>query len=156
MRHIFVDTSAWYALINDADANHRRAKSYYLSLIKRRTALVTSSDVLTESYTRLRYSVGHRFAVRFHGMMEMAQRQGILRVVWVDEDIASEAWDIFERYEDQFFSFQDCTSFVIARRLDIRDVFAFDEDFGVMGFRVWPGHSNQRASAAVVETSKEM
>ena len=138
MKKIFVDTSAWYALINDEDKNHRRAKLYYLSLIKRRFALVTSSDVLTETYTRLRYSIGHRFAVHFHGMIEMARQQGFLQVVWVNEEIAREAWDIFERYDDQLFSFQDCTSFVIARRLGIRDVFAFDEDFGAMGFRVWP------------------
>ena len=71
-------------------------------------------------------------------MIEMAQQQGFLRVVWVDEEIAAEAWDLFERYDDQLFSFQDCTSFVIARRLDSQDVFAFDEDFSVMGFRVWP------------------
>jgi len=63
----------------------------------------------------------------------MARQQGFLQVVWVDEEIAREAWDIFERSDDQLFSFQDCTSFVIARRLGIRDVFAFDEDFGAMG-----------------------
>lgn len=138
MKTLFVDTSAWLAVVDNTDTYHRVAKHYYLGSIKRRVVLITSSDLLTETYTRLRYTTGHRDAVRFHGMMEMAQQQGFLRVVWVDEDIASEAWDIFERYDDQFFSFQDCTSFVIARRLDIQDVFAFDEDFSVMGFRVGP------------------
>jgi predicted nucleic acid-binding protein len=35
-------------------------------------------------------------------------------------------------------SFLRCTSFVIAGRLGIQDVFSFDADFAAIGFRVWP------------------
>lgn len=141
MKTLFVDTSAWLAVVDNTDRYHRVAKEYHLGSIKRKASLVTSSDVLTETYTRLRYATGHRDAVLFHSMIEMAQQQGFLQVVWVNEEIASEAWKVFERYDDQVLSFQDCTSFVIARRSDIQNVFAFDEDFSIMGFTVWPRRS---------------
>ena len=41
-------------------------------------------------------------------------------------------------YDDKDFSFTDCTSFVMMRRLKIVDAFTADHHFEQMGFRLWP------------------
>jgi hypothetical protein len=50
-----------------------------------------------------------------------------------------EAWRLFQQYDDKSFSFTDCTSFILMRRLKLRDAFTFDHHFAQMGFRLWPG-----------------
>lgn len=135
---VFVDTSGWIAIMVEKDRNHGKAKEYFEALLSEGAALLTSNYVLSETYTRLRYDVGHREAVRFHGIVERAKDEKKLRVVYVDEEIEKEAWEIFERYSDQLFSFVDCTSFVICRKNRVSEVFAFDEDFIIAGFIVNP------------------
>jgi predicted nucleic acid-binding protein len=49
------------------------------------------------------------------------------------------AWAYFDRYQDQAFSFQDCTSFAVAADHDVAYVFGFDRDFQIAGFNLRPG-----------------
>ncbi len=131
---IFVDTSAWIAIADDSDKYHSEAKSYYLQRLKEKTRFLTSNDVLAETYTWLRYHVSHSYAVRFHQMVTSAEKLRTLEILWVNRAMADAAWEIFERYNDQLFSFADCTSFVLARHAKVNEIFAFDEDFAMMGF----------------------
>ena len=135
---IFVDTSAWIAIADDSDKYHSEAKSYYLQRLKEKTSFLTSNDVLAETYTWLRYHVSHSYAVRFHQMVTSAEKLRTLEIVWVDRAMADAAWEIFERYNDQIFSFADCASFVLARHAKVNEVFAFDDDFVTMGFVMRP------------------
>lgn len=134
----FVDTSAWVAIVDDSDKYHSEAKSHYLQLLKKKTNLLTSNYVLAETYTWLRYRVGHRYTVRFHKMATSAEKLRTLEILWVDRALTDAAWEIFEKYSDQVFSFTDCTSFVLARHAKANEVFAFDDDFVVMGFVMRP------------------
>jgi len=134
----FVDTSAWVAIIDDSDKYHHQAKSHYLQLLKKKTDFLTSNYVLAETYTWLRYHISHRYAVRFHEMVTSAEKLRTLEILWVDRALADLAWEIFEKYSDQLLSFTDCTSFVLARRARVDEVFAFDEDFVTMGFVMRP------------------
>ena len=48
------------------------------------------------------------------------------------------AWQIFLDYEDQDFSFTDCSSFALMRLMGIQDAFAFDAHFLAMSFNPHP------------------
>ncbi|MBU1488145.1 hypothetical protein KKH56_08895 [bacterium] len=52
--------------------------------------------------------------------------------------IDTSAWIAVTVKKDQCFSIVDCTSFVIAKKLKVDEVFAFDEDFATMKFVVHP------------------
>jgi len=138
LTRVFVDTSAWIALANARDQWHTAAEEYYLFLLQRRASLCTSNYVLAEAYTHIRYDAGHASALRFQALIAAAEKQHYLQVLWVDQATAEAAWQIFAQYADQFFSFTDCTSFVLARQARVDEVFAFDEDFRTMGFIVKP------------------
>ena len=135
---VFVDTSGWIAIVDDSDKHHPEAKPHHLQLFEKRAVLLTSNYVLAETYAWLRYHAGHQFAIRFHQMITAAEGLGDLEVLWVDRAISDAAWQIFEEYSDQVFSFVDCTSFVLARRARVNEVFAFDEHFAMMGFVMRP------------------
>lgn len=135
---IFVDTSAFIAIVNEKDDNHRAAKRF-LDDIKRGKVkvkkIITSDYIIDETLTRIRYSVGHKEAVEWG--------DGILASKVIDRmEIGNEffelAWDIFTKYKDKKLSFTDCTSFAVMKKRGIEKVFAFDEDFERMGFVLMP------------------
>jgi predicted nucleic acid-binding protein len=57
----------------------------------------------------------------------------------ITENDENEAWSYFESYQDQVFSFQDCTSFAVAADYDVEYVFGFDRDFQIAGIDLRPG-----------------
>jgi predicted nucleic acid-binding protein len=48
------------------------------------------------------------------------------------------AWRIFEQFDDQAFSFTDCSSIAICRALHIDTVFGFDRRFTITGLTLEP------------------
>ena len=135
---VFVDTGGWIAMAVVRDRFHKHAASYYRKISGKKVPLITSNYVLAETYTRIRYDDGHAKAIKFHSLIQEAIKVGKLHVVWVTPAIHQEAWDIFEDFADQEFSFVDCTSFVIASHAGVKEAFGFDEHFNTMGFTLRP------------------
>jgi predicted nucleic acid-binding protein len=101
--------------------------------------LVVTNYILDELYTLLLMNVGYRRAVDFKTKLDILVEESVLEVVWVSEDIASEAWTVFERFNvDKQWSFTDCVSYVVMKQRRITEVFAFDDDFAQMGFMCRP------------------
>ncbi len=134
MRQIFVDTSAWDALADRNDANHESAL-FFRDEIARRCKLVVTNYILDELYTLLLLNIGYRGSVDFKQRLDVLVETGVLDVVWVSEDIATEAWRVFAQFNvDKQWSYTDCVSYVVMKQRDITEVFAFDHHFEQMGF----------------------
>lgn len=124
----FVDTSAWYALIDRKDPDHR----VITECIQKNQACLTTSDyVFDETVTLLRYRLGWKVAHVFGTTLLSGQSAVIAPVA--DKDKA-QAWRIFSDYQDQKFSFTDCTSFALLQRLKITTAISMDSDFSIFGF----------------------
>jgi predicted nucleic acid-binding protein len=138
---VFVDTSAFYALADKHDQNHSRARSALTVFSRKGRELLTTTYVVDETLTLVRYHLGHRQAVTMgHKIMESVW----CRVVDISEELRQAAWEIFIRYSDQEFSFTDCTSFAAMRSMRVTDAFTFDRsDFGAAGFTALPVGSSR-------------
>lgn len=127
----FVDTSAWLAGANARDPS-------YLAVDKALRApgvrLLSSSDVFDETVTLARKRLGHAVAVALGDYLRSEE----VELMPVDEEDRAAAWALFKARADKGYSFTDCTSFVLMRRLGIKDAIALDEDFKQEGFRVKP------------------
>ncbi|MCR4405668.1 MAG: PIN domain-containing protein [Anaerolineae bacterium] len=135
LREIFVDTSAFIALIDSRDAYHQRAVAMEQKLATKGAHLVTTNFVLDETYTGLLGRVRHNVIVQFGQAVRRSQR---ITVIGVNQAIEDAAWDIFVRYEDKGFSYTDCTSFAVMQQLGLDTVFAFDRHFEQFGFTCIP------------------
>ena len=135
---VFVDTGGWYAVTSADDRYHIAAVDYYRSFLANGAILITSDYVLDETLTRLRYDFGHSVAIAFWQSIESAKAIGRIQIVSVDVTVWNASLEIFTRYSDQKFSFTDCTSFVLAQREQVDEVFAFDDHFRVFGLNVMP------------------
>ncbi len=120
---IFIDTSAWYAIIDKNDQDHAAAVSK-IQILDR--PLVTSNYIFDEILTLLKTRLGSTIAIPFGQKLWDQEVSALLRITEEDEE---RAWRVFRQYADKGFSFTDCTSFALMERLDINTVFAFDEHF---------------------------
>ena len=129
---IFVDTSAFYALEVEGDANHAAARRF-LEEIKRGEygVMITTDYVLDEVLTLLRLRHGVDAALRF---LVKVRKSRSIKVVWVDETVFEQALRYFKLDGGRRWSFTDCTSFAVMEMLRIRQAFAFDKDFELAGF----------------------
>jgi predicted nucleic acid-binding protein len=131
MQRVFVDTSAFIALLDPRDDCHAQAVHVEQSLSGQAARLITTNFVLDETYTGLRSKIQHSAILRFRDSVRQSRR---LSVVRIGEALEEQAWEIFARYDDKDFSFTDCTSFAVMQQLGITTVFAFDEHFEQFGF----------------------
>lgn len=136
MKEVFADTSFWYALAVRRDPHHEEAKRHY----GRGFPLLVSNAVFAETANLLTGRQGKDIAIGMGRSLLRSDKVSVLRLTSEDE---GEAWRLFCKYRDQAFSFTDCTSFALMRRLGVRHALAFDRDFAWMGFRAPeapPGH----------------
>lgn len=132
MSRVFVDTSAWYALIDRADPDHGLVAR---ALHEFSRDLATSDYVVDETLTLLRYRLGHNPAVAFG---DRVFGGGLATLLRTGQSEIRRGWDIFRGFDDQRFSFTDCISFALMERHKIVVAVALDSDFQTFGFRCIP------------------
>jgi uncharacterized protein len=135
VRSVFVDTSAFVALRNEAEAEHERARAALSDLLAEGAALFTSNYVFAETYTALMVRVGRAEAIEWGRRFRAS---GAIELVRLEEEVESDAWEILERHGDKRWSYVDATSFALIEREGNGEAFAFDAHFGQRGLRVLP------------------
>ncbi len=129
---VFVDTSAWYAYANRGAPEHDRVRSAFVA---HRGHLVSSNYVFDEIVTLCRMRVGHAAAVKVGNLLQDLRVVDVVRITPEDD---RDAWHLFQSRADQEYSFTDCTSFVLMRRLKLTRALALDSDFRKEGFEALP------------------
>jgi uncharacterized protein len=128
---VFVDSSAFRALIDENDDFNQRAEKILADLVKTKCELVTSNYIIDECATLIRMKSGFKKAMLFKKYLtESDPVISLYRVRIKDE---SDAWKWFEN-EWSGLSFTDCVSFAMMKRLGIKKVFGFDQHFERAGF----------------------
>ena len=132
MERAFVDTGAWVSLVNRKDGQNAVVGS---TIQKWAGRLVTSNYVADEAVTLARFRVGHPVAAALGEKLLHGDATQLVRLTPEDE---SEALALFRARPDQRYSFTDCTSFVLMKRMGISVALALDADFLREGFEVIP------------------
>lgn len=96
--------------------------------------LVTTDHVIAETYTYLRGHLGSAAAL---GFLSAIRASATTRRVHITAEWEIAAEELLAQYADQDFSYVDATSFVAMRRLRVRDAFAFDHHFVIVGFTLF-------------------
>lgn len=128
---VYVDTSAYFSLLDRADKNQQAATEVWKRLIKNDADLVTSNYVLIETVALLQSRLGLAAASDFQSIIVP-----LTDVVWVDSEIHHAAMAAHLTAKRRKLSLVDCVSFEICRILSVDAVFAFDKHFREQGFAV--------------------
>jgi predicted nucleic acid-binding protein len=129
----FVDTSAWYAVLDARDANHASAAATLGALAHARERLVTSNYVVVETLALIQRRLGMPIARRFASELLPAAD-----VEWIQPSLHDIALAAFLE-SGRELSFVDQVSFALMRERAIATAFAFDDDFVDRGFQLVSG-----------------
>jgi predicted nucleic acid-binding protein len=133
---IFVDSSAWLALVDIRDGNHRAGLAFHEELVDGKAGrLLTSDYILDETLTLMRKRSGLETVREFERPLRVSPS---LQQIWVTPTHYEAALELFLGQGKKSWSFTDCTSFAIMRELGVREAFTFDVDFRQAGFVVRP------------------
>ena len=130
-----MDTSALIALKNESETKHSVAMGGFENLLSKNIGIMTTNFVFAETYTLLRYRVGHKVAVEFGDFVRQSR---VIQYVRASEEIENIAWKIAVKYQGKDFSFADCVSFALMEKFGINEAFAFDQHFEQFGFELYP------------------
>ena|SRR3989337_999591 len=127
---IFIDTSAFFALLDRDDVNHQKAKKRWGDVLSYENTLVTSNYVLVECFALMQSRLGLE-AVR--GFQE--DILPLINIEWVNAETHKSGVSALLAASRRKLSLVDCVSFEIMRALGIKNVFAFDPHFAEQGFK---------------------
>ncbi len=132
---IFVDASAWIAVVWNGDQHHVAAAAEYRRLVTTSTPLVTTNLIIAEAHALIRRDGGHARAMRF---LESLRTTARIERVYADADLEQRAERLLAQYADHAFSFADAVSFALMQGRGISHAFAFDRHFLAAGFTLVP------------------
>jgi predicted nucleic acid-binding protein len=130
---IFVDTSAFYALLDRDDDNHAKARDAWTELLDSGAVAVTSKYVLVETVALLQRRLGLEAVRAFEDAIVPT-----LHVEYVTGELHRLGMAALLVASRRRLSLVDCISFEIMRRNGISSSFTFDSHFKEQGFRVIP------------------
>ena len=130
---VFVDTSAFLALLNRNDEFHEAARGIVEQLAAREETLICTNYILLETFALLRYRLGLDAARTFQEDVFP-----VLQVEWVDQAVHMAGVTAVLAAARKKLSLVDCVSFDVMRHLGIKQVFTFDPHFAEQGFDCLP------------------
>jgi predicted nucleic acid-binding protein len=143
---VFIDTSAFIALLDEDDRHHQQAARDFRWLAMN-ADLVTHNYVLVETVALARRRFGVAAVARLSDYLFP-----VVRAIWVDS--ATHATALAAHRGGGAPSFVDHVSFAVMRQNRVELAFAFDTDFEAQGFRApsVPETTDMRRVSDVVAT----
>ena len=126
---IYVDTSAFYALIDRSDQYHAQASVLWPGLLDDNIALITSNYVVWETVGLLQRRIGYEAANLWYKDI-----LGVLDIFWVDAETHLRAYQLWLNLGRRQLSLVDCVSFATMHQHQIEKAFCFKPHFKDHGF----------------------
>jgi predicted nucleic acid-binding protein len=120
---VYIDASAYIALLNPQDAHHNRAIKIIPSLEKLQP--ITSQAVLGEVLTVGSMRFDKEATIRFVQVILKSNTQVVLE----KNIVVEEAFRLFQKTTSKNISWVDCYSQAIINYYQISKIFSFDNDF---------------------------
>ncbi|HLQ25231.1 MAG TPA: PIN domain-containing protein [Acidiferrobacterales bacterium] len=135
MTPFFLDTGFLIALEAGDDQHHAEAVAFWERYQESPASLVTTFYVFNEVVTFFNSRGHHTKAVEIGRYLLSSPS---VHFVYVDEPLFEETWQLFQRYRDKRYSFTDCVSFTVMKRLKLKTALTFDKHFTQAGFERKP------------------
>lgn len=131
--NIFIDTSAFLAVLDGSDRNHKAANPFWARIIREEEVLICHNYILVETSAVLLRRIGMKAVHVFEQDIIP-----VLHIIWMTKEVHSAAVSAHLMATRRSLSLVDCVSFEVMHRTGVRKVFAFDRHFKDYGYEIHP------------------
>ncbi|MFH1774741.1 MAG: PIN domain-containing protein [Methanobacteriota archaeon] len=131
---MLIDSNVFIAYINKSDENHDKADELLEDIMKNKYGMPFTSDyIFNETVTTVLYRTGNiARAVDVRDLIlgnEEKEIPSFITMIFITEDVLSNAWKLFLKYSEKKLSFTDCASIELIKSRGIEYIASFDKDF---------------------------
>lgn len=130
---VFVDTSAFYALLVGTEAEHSRTLNEFRVVIADLRTMWTTSYIIVETTALLQHRIGLAPVRDFDDKF-----RPLLSVEWVDAALHRKGMARLRSEDRRRLSLVDCVSFEFMRKKGLRQALTLDLHFAESGFDMLP------------------
>lgn len=138
MLKVFVDSSAWYALVNNQHLNHDLAREYFNKLLTSNAKIYTSIPEVNSAISEIKKNYGLNSAYEFSRIIDEANLSSNLHVSWFTRRLRRSSLKQFFSIKDQEIELRHCTIFEDVRKKKINVIFSFDDSLRKFGIPLMP------------------
>lgn len=131
---IFIDTSAWFALMKKTDY-HEEIKQKYIRILENNNQLITTNLVIGETFTLMRYRLKLQSNLPFK-YLDFINNSQRIKTFWISEVLNEEIISLVKQFKDHKLSYTDAASFSIMKKEGVEYALTLDEYFSVAGFKI--------------------
>jgi len=131
IENVFIDTSAFYALMDRSDSYHEKAKLLWAFLLDKNSSFKTTNYIIIETLALIQSRLGFEAARLYSGDI-----LGLVDILWVNEPRHNLAFELWLSLGRKKLSLVDCVSFITMRYYGLENVFGFDRHFDEQGFKI--------------------
>ena len=131
IENVFIDTSAFYALMDRSDSYHEKAKKLWAFLLEKNSSFKTTNYIIIETLALIQSRLGFEAAHLYAGDI-----LGLVDILWVDEPRHNLAFELWLSLGRKKLSLVDCISFITMRHYSLENVFGCDRHFDEQGFKI--------------------
>ncbi len=135
---VFVDSSAWLAIVNNKDSNYESATEYFKKLIERNARLVTSTLVVDEVLQILKNKFDSDFARKFLTIIDESVLTINLRLDWTSRRSRRIVLNNFLKSNDLNLSVRYFYILESVKKKKADIIFTFDSNLKELGYPLMP------------------
>lgn len=135
---VFIDTGAFYALIDRDDPYHVIAYKQWAELLQQKYSWYITNYIVSETYTLLRYRLGWDVACKFLKVIEECSNLGRITIRTVPLETEQYARELLRSLGDEDLSYIDAISMATIKREHIPLAFSFDGHFQLAQAKIIP------------------
>lgn len=135
---VFVDTSAWVAILDEKNENYSSARKYFEKLLELNTRLVTNSHVVDDTLLFLKQNFGSDFAKKFLDIIDESAMSINLRVDWISRRVRRNTLNSFLKSSNKTLGVRHFYVYESLKRKKVDIVFSYDKSLKYYDFPVMP------------------
>ena len=138
MIKVFIESSAWCALIHARHPFHNQAKDYFQQILESRARLYSNIQEINSALSFIKKECGLEIAVEFSKLIEDAVLSTNLRLSWPTRRLRRSSLKLFFSIKESSVDIRHCYIFEEVRKKKINIIFSFDEALKTFAIPLMP------------------
>ncbi len=134
---VFIDVSAWTAIVDGNDPNHAAATEYFQELLEKNAKMITNSAVLDQTLQEIKSKFGKQQAKKFLTIIDESVLTINLRMDWIARRVRRNALTRFLK-DDNGLQLLHYYIYETVNRKHVDIIFSFDQRLKSFGLPLMP------------------